>query len=384
MIKRLKIRFITLAVSALFLLLLLTVGGMNIINYTETVRDADELLTMVTQGRGGPQPPVDTRYFSVLTDSNGEPIAEDTRGIVDSRTALSYVQRAKGARGFVDQFRFVRIKEGADTRIAFLDCGRELSSFYSFLRISVTMSVIALAAVAAILIFLSERIIMPIAESYRKQKRFITDAGHEIKTPLTIINANIDLLEMEQGENEYISDIRGQTARLTALVSDLVYLARMEEAENTLTKLDIPVSDIVQETVLPFRARALTEGKELVTDIQPMLSMKGDHKAICQLISILTDNAFKYSPRGGRVSITFKKLKGVITLEVYNTVSGEVDSDVLPHVFDRFYRADSSRNSKTGGHGIGLSVAQAIVAAHGGRIRARTADRHSFTVTVDF
>ena len=157
-----------------------------------------------------------------------------------------------------------------------------------------------------IILFFSGKIVRPVAESHEKQKRFITDAGHEIKTPLTIIKADVDILEMELGENEWLSDIQKQANRLTSLTNDLVYLSRMEETNNSIQMIEFPLSDVVSETASSFQALAQTQGKLFQCNIQPMISFTGNEKALQQLTNILLDNALKYSPTGGTVSITLK------------------------------------------------------------------------------
>lgn len=403
MIKRLKARFVILAMVCLTILLSIIITGMNIINYNTIVMEADDTLQLLSENKGrfpdfngdkmpsfmSPETPYESRYFSVLLNGSGEVVQTETASIVavDRATAVNFAEQvlnAAASRGFVESFRYVRYEEGANIRITFLDCGRKLNSFRVFLYVSVGMSLMGLFIVFWVILFCAGKIIHPVAESYEKQKRFITDAGHEIKTPLTIINANIDILEMELGENECLTDIQQQADRLTSLTNDLVYLARMEEAEDSLQMTEIPISDVIYETVISFKAVAQGQEKELQYNIQPMLSMKGNHKAIQQLLSLLMDNALKYSPAGEAIIISFAKQGKTLRLNVYNKTLTPVDRDDLSRVFERFYRTDKSRNSATGGHGIGLSVAKAIVSAHGGKIQAWTEDGQSFNIDVAF
>jgi signal transduction histidine kinase len=222
------------------------------------------------------------------------------------------------------------------------------------------------------------------AESYEKQKRFITDAGHELKTPLTVINANTDILEMEIGEkNESLEDIRQQIRRLTKLTNDLVLLARMEEAEGKLQKLPLPLSELTAEAVHPFRALAQAQHKHLTCHIAPMVTVSGCAKDVTQLVTILMDNALKYTPEGGSVTVDLEVTGKNARLSLVNTTGETLSQGDLEHLFDRFYRPDASRNSATGGHGIGLSVAKAIVHNHGGKIRA-TAEPGTFCICATF
>ncbi len=406
MIKMLKMKFIFLAMISLFVLLSVIVSGMNIINYGSIINEADETLSLLSKNKGNfPEPgkenenmlphgmskelPYESRYFSVTVNGNGEVVTTDTSKIASVngdeavRYALKIIEKDY-YRGFVGMFRYMRYSETDGERIVFLDCGRKLDSFYTFLYVSIAMSLAGLTIIYFVILFFAGKILRPVTESYEKQKQFITDAGHEIKTPLTIINANIDILEMELGENESLSDIHQQTERLRSLTNDLVALARMEEAESSIPKIEFPISEVVSDTVYPFRAVAIRQCRNFEYDIQPMLTLKGNDRAIEQLVSILLDNAMKYSPSGGTVSLNMYKHSKNIYLTVFNTTEIELSQESLAHVFDRFYRTDASRNSETGGYGIGLSLAKAIVAAHNGKIQAWTQDGYSFRITASF
>ena len=233
-----------------------------------------------------------------------------------------------------------------------------------------------------LLLLLSKRIVRPVAESYETQKQFITDAGHELKTPLTIIGADADLAEMECGENQWIQDIRRQTQRLTELTQDLIYLSRMEEEGLSLQSIDFPLSDVAEEMAHSFLPLAQNQGKRLEIAVQPMLSFRGDEKSIRQLCSILLDNALKYSPQEGELLFRLEKQGKNILLSVSNTTSQPIKKEELCHLFDRFYRTDPSRNSQTGGYGLGLSIARSIVTAHKGKIRAESPQESVLTIQV--
>lgn len=264
----------------------------------------------------------------------------------------------------------------------FLDCGRSLSGLRTVLAASVALSTLGLLAVLALLAVFSRRIVRPLAESYEKQRRFITDAGHELKTPLTIIGADADLLALELGENEWLADIRSQVIRLTGLTQDLIYLSRMDEAQPQLQRIEFPFSDVAEEAAQSFQGPALAQGKALELHIQPLLSYTGDEKSLRQLISILLDNAVKYSPAGAAISISLKREGRCLRLCVANPTAQPISSEQLAHLFDRFYRVDSSRASETGGYGLGMSIAQSIASAHKGKIRAESPEKDMLAVTV--
>ena len=396
----------------------------NLLNYREIVADADSILSMLQENQGrfpameqmdhskepdgdergsekrdsqkadgrkrpdiqSPELPYESRYFSILLGADGTILATDTGKIaaVDTSTANTYaidVWNSGKTRGFTDCYRYVRSQEGENIRIIFLDCRRNLENCKKFLLISLAVSILGLYMVLALMILLSGRIVRPFSENYEKQKRFITDAGHELKTPLTIIQADTEVLEMETGPSEWIDDIRNQIKRMTALTKDLVYLSKMEEDQNRMEMLDFPFSDMVSEIAASFQILAGTQGKSFVINIEPMLSLCGNEASLQQLISILLDNAVKYSGSGGRIALDLRQKGRNICLTVENTAES-ITKENLQHLFDRFYRTDASRNSETGGYGIGLSIAKVIVNAHKGKISASSADGHSLAITV--
>ena len=397
MINRLKRRFLFIGTLFMFILMTVLVLIMNLVNYHEVTADADSVLDMLSQpdlprfdeeigpkDRNemapfipmgmSPEVPYESRFFEVMVSEDGKVLQSDLSRIVsvDADDAKEYIAKAmnsNAARGFIGSFRFVKTDNGSGTRIVFLDCGRKLDSFRSFLWISVIVGLGGCIVVFVAFMLTAGKIVAPIAESYEKQKRFISDAGHEIKTPLTIIRANVDLLESD-GEKEELTDIREQTERLKKLTNDLILLSKMDEAEQSIQKIEFPLSDLASETVGSFRALALSNGIRLETMITPNLTANGSPDAIRQLISILLDNAVKYSAKDGEITVELTTHRKAAVLSVANTTENEIREENLPHLFDRFYRADASRNSGTGGHGIGLSIAKAIVDAHGGGIAA--------------
>ena len=399
MIKKLRRKFVFLCLGLLTVLLSMIVMTMNIINYRSVVHDADEILHIISDNRGSfpglddghspypenmsPELPYESRFFSVVI--NGDEIKTDTSRISsvnddDAKKLANEVLGKKKDAGFKKNFRYLIAEDGDSKRITFLDCSGKLSTFHAFMTTSILISLLAIIIVVIITVLSSAKIISPIAESYNKQKRFITDAGHEIKTPLTIINANVDVLAMEIGHNECLDDIVRQTKRLTTLTNDLVYLAKMEESDS-MQKIVFPISEIVTEGAEQFTVLAEAAGKTIKLVIQPNLSMSGDTKAITQLVTILMDNAMKYSKESSTVTVSLKKHSRSITLTVSNTAETPISKAHLNKLFDRFYRTDKSRNSETGGHGIGLSVAKAIVVAHGGKISASISKNNLFTIT---
>lgn len=405
MIQKLRFKFVALAMGLLFLVLTVIIGIVNLLNYRHVVAAADATLDILVSNGGrfpegpgkgdkpvdlkfSPELPYESRYFTVLLDASGNVTLIDTGRIkaVTTENAMEYGRNAwqlGHSSGFTGNYRYALKLNQNNGIVVFLDCGRSLASARSFLWTSIGISLAGFFLVFLLLFFLSARIVKPITESYERQTQFITDASHDLKTPITIIDADAAVLEMEIGENEWLSDIQKQTKRLTDLTNELVFLSRMEEEDKLFQMIEFPLSDVILEAAQSYEALAISQEKNFSIQVDPMLSFCGDDKAFRHLVSLLLDNAIKYSGDNGSISLTLKKADHAIRLSVYNTCEPLSPED-LKHLFDRFYRTDKSRNSQTGGHGIGLSVAKAIVSAHGGTISAASADGHSLTILAKF
>lgn len=377
-----------------------------------------------------PESQFDTRYFTVTINSKGEVENIDTSKIasVSSENAAGYAKKlwksgkkGDGKSGFAENCKYLTVDEDGSTMYIFLSCQRELSTIKTYILASVGISVFGLVVVFVMIFFFSGRILKPVSESYEKQKRFITDASHEIKTPLTIIDANTEVIEMMEGENEWTSSTRKQIARLTSLTEKLVFLSRMDEEATKLEMLEFSLSDAILDTAEPFKAVAQTKGKKLTIDVTDGILYTGDEKTIRQLVSILLDNAIKYSgcssvscengninkknlnktnlnettqtqnncvtttgDSAPEIELTMRPSGKNRIITVWNTVddTANIKKGRQDMLFERFYRTDASRNSKTGGFGIGLSAAYAIVKAHKGKITAESKDGRSIKFTI--
>lgn len=243
------------------------------------------------------------------------------------------------------------------------------------------MSVIGFITVLILVIIFSKIVLRPVAQSYEKQRQFITDAGHELKTPLTIIDANTEVIEMENGESQWTKSIRNQVERLTSMVGQFITLSKMEEKNENFHKTDISLNIILNESLEPFDAVFLSKNIKINTFSEKDIHISGDEKLLRQLFEILIDNAAKYASENSTFSISMKRKsrKNMLTFENESDTISEGNLDIL---FDRFYRTDASRNSATGGSGIGLSVAKSIVTLHGGTIHAKSDDGKKIQIII--
>ena len=334
-----------------------------------------------------PETPFETRYFSVKLDTDGTVKATDTSKIVavDDALAQFYARKAASGKkdsGYIHTYRFMRSVEPNETICVFIDANRELESVRSFIISSIIITVMGILMVFGLVILLSETALKPIIESYEKQKRFITDAGHEMKTPLTVIGANAEIIEMENGESQWIDGIKKQVSKLASLTEKLVILSKMEEGAK-LEMDEFSLSDALYDTCEQYKSIAMSSGVRFDMRIREGIMMIGNEGEIRRLVSLLLDNAFRYVNRKGDVEITAEKLTSGIEMRLSNSTDG-VEKGSLDRWFDRFYRTDLSRNSSTGGSGIGLSVVKAIVLAHGGSVKAFSHDgvRVEFVINI--
>lgn len=415
MLKKLRLKFVLVAMLATALVLVGIIGGINVHNYLRVDRNAGEMLELLAReggkfpdrptrpeedhtapaGQGtppvgghenlSPEAPFETRYFTVTLDAAGNVTATDTGNIaaVDATTAATYAQdlfRAGRASGFVGNYKYLATGKDDGTQYIFLDCSRDLDNARAFLRASCFVSLAGFAIVTALIVLLSGAVMKPVAETYQKQRRFITDANHELKTPLTVIDADCEILEYNGIRNEWTAGIREQVARLTELTNELVILSRMDEEEHATLMSEFSLSEVVREGIRPYLTLCEAEHKSLDVQIAPDVSCTGDMKMIGRLVALLMDNAVKYSDAPGNIVLTLTGGKNPC-LTVRNTTDG-VPAGNLDCLFERFYRLDHSRNSETGGHGIGLSVAQAIVRQHKGKIHAGSPDGKTVIFTV--
>ena len=219
--------------------------------------------------------------------------------------------------------------------------------------------------ILALIVVISKRVVRPVAESYDKQKQFITDANHELKTPLTLILSNLDIVEADVGKNEWLDDIRSESERMGLLINQMVTLCRMDESDTPLALADVDLSSVIGDTVSEFEALAADRKKRLSAVIEPGVHCRGDEALLRRLASILLDNAVKYCDTEGEIRVSLRSRHHPV-LTVENTYA-DVDQLELDRLFDRFYRADKARTF-TGSFGIGLSIAQSIARKHRGTL----------------
>lgn len=272
--------------------------------------------------------------------------------------------------GFIDQYAFEVSKKSYGKIIVFSDVSSTNQQNKDLAVITSVIGVISVLLFAVLAIVLSFWLVKPVKETFEKQKLFISNASHELKTPLAVISANADVLETEIGDNKWLSYIKTNSLRMSELVNELLTLARLDDKSgHQLVKSEFNLSDAVLQTALPFESRMFEMGKKFDVDVVPDLLYNGDESAIKHIVSILIDNAVKYSSENAEISVKLFQKNNKRIIEVYNTGTG-IPNEKLEKIFERFYREDEARNSKSGGYGLGLSIAREIAAQHNGSIKA--------------
>ncbi len=402
MIPKLRKRFIRIAMLAVTSVLLLLCLIVNAASLISTNRDLNEMLTAIQNNQGTlpamppegkpdgqrppehftPETPYSTRYFVLRYDDSGTLTRADLEHIaaVTEDDTARFLTRAVGhgaGTGYYSGYKFTVQRTGENRWMAiFLDCSKELRTVGMTAVLTVASAAICVALVYGIVVLCSRRAIDPVVRASEQQKQFITDAGHELKTPITVITTDLKLLEMEVGQQKWIDMAREQTEKLKELVNALVTLSRMDEDASPLRHAPFSASEAVGETAESFRAFAEERGHTLRLAIAPDVTYTGDEYAVRQLVSILLDNAVKYASEGTPIDFSMERRRKGLVLTCRNDCA-PIPPEKLQRLFDRFYRADPSRSAGTGGFGLGLSVARSIAEGHHGSARAHCPTEHS-------
>ncbi|MBR5285815.1 MAG: HAMP domain-containing histidine kinase [Clostridia bacterium] len=395
MIYKLQRRFILICTISILSVVSLVFGVIVTLNVSSLNRNMDVLADQVSDGGGrfpgsfndGPRPdfpprneqnfdfitpetPFSTRYFTVFFDSEGNvsrTMMESIFSIPEGK-AIEYARQAidtNDARGWIYNYRFKVFNTQKGLGVVLVDGSMQRSATVQSVAIAGVVLLVCAVLVLALILLLSKRAVKPIAESYEKQKQFVTDANHELKTPLTLILANLDIAESELGKNEWLDDIRSEGHRMTELVNQLVALSRMDEENHVINFTSIAFGRMVADTVVEFEPLAVSREKTIRANVDTDTVCNGDEQLLRRLVGILMDNAIKYCDHGGEISVSLNRGRHtVLTVENTYAAVGELE---LNRLFDRFYRADKARTFK-GGYGIGLSMAKAIVENHKGEI----------------
>lgn len=411
MIKTLQKKFVVTAMIAVSVLLIALLGALNIGNAIISSRQTDALLSSLLtseiphspeplQSKPGKHrdnlfdPPLtedsrlSARYFMVMLDTQGEILQVETSRIAsvsaqEAREMAQQAYRTGKSEGLLGTFLYRSATAyGMQNPVyVFLDVSSQTYAVIRVLLLSVMIGLICWGLMLLLVILLSKKALRPIAANMERQRQFVTDAGHEIKTPLSIILANTEAMELFSGQTKWSRNIREQTVRLNGLMQDLLSLSKIDERSFDQTRTLLNASQLLEETVEMFRQSMELRNVTLTKQIVPDVTVSANQELLTRLFSILMDNASKYTSENGTVTVSLSGSGNAMHLTVQN------DCDELPDcppdkLFDRFYRADAARTQSGGGYGIGLSAAQSIAEVHNGTITAQYTGEHTIAFTV--
>lgn len=396
MIKKIQRKFILTTMLAVFFVTLIISGTINLANYIRSNSQTEILLELISENDGTfpeygfenyedtavidkaaitEETEHSTRYFSFKVTSDGQIFAANMNHIVmvseDSLEAcLTAVEKKDKTTGYYGQYKYLVTSYDGYRLIVFVDCTSLLQETRSLAMYSGLIMLAVCVIIFIVVSLYSKKAMNPLIESVDKQKQFITNAGHELKTPVAIILANADVLEMKNGkDDEWVASIKKQAARLDTLIKNLLKMAKIDELSSKPEFCKFSVSEMAEEMAASFQVVANGNGNNIEKIIADEIEMNGDKESIHELMSILLDNAVKYVSPGGSITISLSMQGKMVRLEVSNDHE-YMSKDDCSKIFDRFYRSDTSRARKTGGYGIGLSMAATIVKIHSGKISA--------------
>lgn len=404
MFKSLRRKFVATSVASVAVVIILMASTLNFINYYKMGQRVDDSLyeaskspALVTIFSDGEEDMIVTKNTASKTpNNNGFSIAkiDENKNVIrsyrddvlikgkdDLQKLVTDAVNESSTSGYVGTYRYLKVNNNAGNLVLLLNTQRDLDSFHAFMRNSIIVSLIVILSVFILLVLISKKVIAPIQQSYQKQKQFITDASHELKTPLAIIRSNTDVLELENGDSKWTKNIQNQVDRLTSLVNSLVVFSRMEE-KDTAEKVKFNLSESLHARIDDFEELASFQKKHIIADIDNNIYYRGEQQAIVQLMDILLENAIKYATKETNINVTLKKNKKYAMMKISNQAN--VKKGDLRKVFDRFYRLDESRNSTVKGYGIGLSMAKLIAEKHKEVIKAYAPEDGIFKIEVRF
>ena len=399
MIKKLRIKLILITMISVIAVLAIIMTTINVSNYVKTTNDIDSIMDKLIEhggsfddfipndsmnnnririnndstspfrpGEMGRETPFETRFFVVTYSFVDDTTTVNVKNIsIEEDEALSLSNSVLNKeRGYKNYYRFRVVKDVDKISVYFVDSETRLTQITTFLNLSLLISFISIVIVFIFIFLLSKKIIKPISDAYERQKRFITNAAHELKTPLTVISANNEMIEISSGENELTIGINKQISRMNNMVKNLSTLAKIDDTfEISKKKINIveTLDDILESVNELFKSKNI----EIIKEYDTELSFSGDEGLIRQLFSIILDNAYKYAK-------TYLKVNAIISGSKINISfindSNNIEEGNLDKCFERFYRFDEARATGVEGSGIGLSIAKEIIMLHKGDIHA--------------
>lgn len=394
MMHKLRLKFIRIAMAALAAAVILVTAAINVMNWVNVRSEIGGTLSFLAESDGVISPERarewagrDKHRRNVITqsvyfigweekDGTWQVLNQGRIESVSREEARSLLERAAASgreTGFLDDYCYQRFSSrGNSVTWIFLNCESYLTASRNLVLFSVIICIAGILLSLLVVSLLSKKAIRPFLRNEQKQKRFITDASHELKAPLAVISANMDVLALKDPDNPWINGTRSQVASMRKLVEDMVYLSRADETDRPVEMKTVNLKELVPETAEPYQSMAEFRGRVFRCEAVEDLPVRGEKASLRRIVSILCDNAVKYTPEGGEIRLrAYSEGKNAV-IETENPPAEPLTEEDCARLFDRFYRGDKARDrEKQNGYGIGLSIAQAVAARHGGTAAAR-------------
>lgn len=410
MINGLKKKFVFINMALISIILIFTFGAVYISTSNRLAQESNDMLQKTIEqeneiykkqinisdpNTNSPPPPPQIISFAVQLDkyNNITDVFYNNIHKLDINSLNTLVNSALSSTNLTglienEAFRFLKYPNEKGTKIAFTDRSVEINTLKSLLKTFILVGIGSLTAFFMVSLYLANWAVKPIKKSWEQQRQFVADASHELKTPLTVILANTDIILAHKTDTinnqiKWINYIKTEGERMTTLVNDLLFLAKTDANKNEVVFSKINFSDITWNCVLPFESVAFEEEKIIDTEITPDIYINGDSNRLKQLICILIDNAIKYSNEKGTIKVTLTKNQDKVLLSVNNT-GNPIPKEKIPHLFERFYRVDESRARKRDGYGLGLAIGKTIVDSHNGKIYVKSSEVEGTTFSAVF
>lgn len=410
MINKLRKKFVFINMILISIILIFTFGAVYISTSNRLVQESNDTLQKTIeqeneilkkqinigeQNADSPPPQPQIISFAVQLDTNNNITNvyynnTDKSDIVTLNTLVNSALANENLKGIIqnENFRFLKYPNEKGMKIAFTDRNLEINTLNSLLKTFILVGIGSLIAFFIVSLYLANWAVKPIKKSWEQQRQFVADASHELKTPLTVILANTDIVLSHKEDTIYnqvkwINYIKAEGERMTTLVNDLLFLAKSDANRNDLVLSKVNFSDIIWNCVLPFESVAFEEEKLIDSKITSDLYINGDNNRLRQLVCIIIDNAIKYSKERGTIKVTLTKIQDKAVLSINN--EGEpISKEKIPYIFGRFYRIDESRARKKDGYGLGLAIGKTIADSHNGKITVKSSKAEGTTFSVAF
>lgn len=393
MIRKLQIQITAILMAILSSVTIGILVAVNIVNYNASQQEAFHYLNEVASSgemliaSEENSSLFSYRFFRVFIDMYGnafKSVSENNAMYTDEQLAALATKvliRGKNS-GAIDHMLYTVKDESYGKLIVFMDNRITEANIRAVGLYSLIFGSMGLFLLFCMVLFLAKWLTKPVEEAFHKQKIFVSDVSHELKTPLAVITANADTLESEIGESKWLGYIKNEAYKMSGLVNNMLTLTRMETTENKLSFQRFDLTETVRGAVMPFESIAYEKQVDLSVSLQESVFLSGNQEQLGRVAAILTDNAVKYTEPGGKISVLLQQNRGKTILQVTNT-GPEIPYADRKKIFDRFYRVDKARSRENGSYGLGLSIAKTIVSAHHGTISVDCRNgRNIFTVTI--